>query len=396
MPYKSIDTARQKYGSNDVEYPILGKNQAHAALKQTQSSKDLHDICLRDLPEAREYFGDRLEYFVPHNNSDVPKGNSDQEAGMQTIDALVDRNTTTTEMVVTFPCETLDEMCQLGSTSTENLLHSTLTTCTVLPENAMLPLHHSNEGTTTMTLLAGSIVWIVWPSTRKNVGIFQAAYESFEEDFDATGLDVAGDLEGGVTFMQTVGDGLRIPPYSLLMGLATTTSVLASSSRVTVENFTSMLSKLPLLKAWFQTEIDGIDKQSRFIASILHWLDLLLNGDPDDEDNDEFKLPRTKNGLLGELLGIWDAIKNDLAAMMGPADMTAMELIWGDFLVNAVGRECRICGVRVDNKQKRMKKHFITKHSVDIKAANGTQASGFATAHEEENFEDGGAMDLDD
>lgn len=394
MPYKSVETARQKYASHNVEYPGFGRDQAPAAFRPAQSSKDLRDICLRDLPEAREDFGNRLQYLVSHDKHEVPEDANHEQDWMQTINALVGDNTTTPKMVVMFPSDTLEMMWdQTSWTPPENFMYWAQTTCNVLPTNTMLPLHHSNEGTTITTLLAGEVVWVVWPPTAKNLDIFESAYKKFAEDFDETKLDVASDLEGGVTFVQTVGDGLRIPPFLLMMGLSTSTSVLASGTQVTINDFISMLSRLSLLKAWYQTEIDGVEKQSRFIASILSWLELLLLGDPDDEVKDGYKLPRTRNGLLSELVSRWDVIKNDLTAMMGPSDSKAMELIWEDFVVGHVGRECRICGKRIDNKQKRMKKHFIANHWVQVKPLNNT-GSGMAQGNEAAG--DGEAMDVDD
>jgi hypothetical protein len=95
----------------------------------------------------------------------------------------------------------------------------------------------------------------------------------------------------------------------------------------------------------------------------------MLNGDPDDEDRDAFKLEHAKDGLLDQLLSAWDQVKNDVAAMMGPTDCKTMESIWEAFLVSAKGRECRICNKRVANKQKLMKKHFIEAHWSKVKAS---------------------------
>jgi hypothetical protein len=126
-----------------------------------------------------------------------------------------------------------------------------------------------------------------------------------------------------------------------------------------------MLQKLPLLKAWFQTETDGYRKQTEFNASVLLYLDLMLNGDPEDEERNNIKLPANKSALLDTLLSIWDTIKNDMAAMMGSADRITMENIWGDFLTESVGRECRLCGKRFPKTTR--KKHFIERHWPEAK-----------------------------
>jgi hypothetical protein len=123
-----------------------------------------------------------------------------------------------------------------------------------------------------------------------------------------------------------------------------------------------MLQKLPLLRAWFQTELDGDRKQKEFNAAILIYLDVVLNGEREDEERDALKLSLIKDGPLYTLLTLWDAIKDDLASMMGPADAEAMVRTWEVFLVKAVGRECKICHTQIRNKQKLMKTHFVDNH----------------------------------
>jgi hypothetical protein len=366
-PYKSKESAKSKLGSNGVDYPTLGKKQAPPGLRSTHSTKVLRDICLRDLPEAREYLGHRLLCFAQSGNSDGAVETSDDAAGMQTINSLVDTDIAATGTIVTFPSETLEELWSKDWEAPNNLLRASMTTCTVLPKNTLLPLHHSNEGTTIATQLSGSVVWITWPPTDKNLRTLQTAYEHFAEDLDGSKLNITDSLEGGMIFGQNEGDGLRLPPFSLITGLATTTSVLATQSHVTAEDFIKILQKLPLLKAWFRTEVDGSRKQAEFNASLLLYLDLMLNGDPENEDRHNLKLAVTKIGLLRTLLSTWDNVKNDVAAMMGPADRRTMDSIWEAFLTETVGRECPLCNKRV-NKPLR-KAHFMEHHWPEAKEA---------------------------
>jgi hypothetical protein len=407
VPYKSKEKARQKLGSKAVDYPTLGKKQTPSGLRKPHSDKKLQEMCLRDLPEAREYFGDRLLYFAHSGDADSSVRPSDDVAGLQTINSLTDVELAATGTIVTFPSETLETLLIQDWEAPANLLRASMATCTVLPNNTLLPIHHSNESTTITTLLSGSIVWIIWPPTDHNLRTLQTAYEHSAEDLDESKLTIADSLEGGTIFVQTEGDGLRLPPFSLMTGLATTTSVLATYSHVTVENFISMLQKLPLLKAWFHTEVEGGRKQTEFNASVLLYLDLMLNGDPDNEERDNIKLPTNKSVLLDTLLSVWDNIKDDLAAMMGPADRKTMENIWGEFLTMAVGRECRLCGKRFPKNARR--KHFIGSHWPKAKDAERNDSmealegdidgSRVTTGGEEDdgvNREDEGAMELDE
>jgi hypothetical protein len=360
--YKAKEATKRKAGLEDTEYPIIGKMQSPAALRKPQSPKDLQEIWFRDLPEARKNSDDRIVFFAPRGHADHPTATGVEEAGMRTISALNDSQIGAAGSIVTFPSDTLDELCNEDWSPPENCLHAAMPTCTVLPNNTIIPLSHSNEGTTVMTLLSGSIVWGVWPSTLKNIRTLQTAYENFAKDHDEAKLDVASDLEGGLIFVQGEGEGLHLPPFSFMMGLTISISVLATQSHVTDDDFVSMLEKLPFLKAWFRTEVDGDHKQSQFNASIIHYLNLLLNGDSENEEDDLIKLPRHRGGLLSRLLKTWDDVKGHMAAMMGPNDREAIKDIWAEFLISAKGRDCRLCNKRVDSKKKFMKTHFIARH----------------------------------
>jgi hypothetical protein len=364
-PYKSKYPAKRDFGSSEADYLILGRTQTPEGLRKSLSAQELQEICLQDLPEARKYYGERLSYFVPCDSANNPIGTSKQEAGMRLIHSLTDISLDAMGVITTFPSEALEKLCIQNRVPAYGLLREpTMTTCTILPSNTLLPLHHSNEGTTITMLMTGSVIWIIWPSTDHNLTTLQAAYKNVVEDFDATHLDVARNFEGGLTFVQAAGEGLRIPPLCPMVCLATGTSVFVTYSEITVDNFVSILQKLPFLKAWFQTEVDGQRKQSDFNASILRYLDILLNGDAEAEGKDanNIILDFAKDGPLDTLLRKWDGIKDDLAAMMGPADSITMENIWGAFLIAAKGRECWICHKQIRNKQRLMKKHFTEQH----------------------------------
>ena len=384
IPYKSREYAKRKLR---VDYARLGKKQVPSGLRGPQSPKALHDMCLRDLPKARERFGEQLTYFTQPGWSSAEEDMDQEAAGMQTINTLIDADAgDATTTIVTFPSETLEKMCADGWEPPRNILRTTMTTCTVLPKDTLLPLHHSNEGTTITTLLSGTIVWIIWPPTAKNMRGLQTMYEIMRER-GVENHNVTFLFEGGMVFVQNQGDALSIPAHSVMMALATSTSVLAAYSEVTVQNFTATLERMPMLRAWFYAEIDGDRKQAEFVASLIRQLDLLLNGNPDIENGetpettvpDEVKLPRATSGLLDTLLLTWDRVKGDLAAMMRPVDHKSMENIWEAFLVDCAGQECRICGENIQNKEELMRQHFIESHS---SADQAEGAEGNTTMHE--------------
>lgn len=367
--WKGKDAAKRKLGLDGpdaVWYPVMARNQAPVGLPKTLTAKDLQEIVLRDLPSAREYFGDRLEYFTAFDPAQDSNETSEEDAGMQVINNLAAASDGASGVIVSFPSESLEEMCREKLIHPENLLRSVMTTCTVLQGDTLLSLQHNNEGTTVATLLYGSVAWIVWPPSDHNMNTLQTAYEQYAQDFDEAKMEVAKDLHGGQIFVQTAGDALRIPPFCLMMSLALKTSVLTTNSHFIVENFIDMLSKLPLLYAWYKTETDGERHQSEFNCSMLRYLDLMLNDDGTEENRNMLKLPRTKDGLLDSLFSIWDSTKDDLAAIMGPADSVTMVKIWEEFLISIPGRECRMCNKSVRSK-KLVKKHFIDAHWVKLK-----------------------------
>ncbi|KAH7075397.1 hypothetical protein BKA63DRAFT_594823 [Paraphoma chrysanthemicola] len=415
VPYKSMDSIRRKLRLPETGYPCLGKKQAPVGLRKTPSLQKLQGICLRDLPDARKHYGDQLVYCPRFDADDadgvgvgITDARIEEEIALRTINSLTGTDSSGYSTIVTFPSESLEELCSQGYEPPDNLLSASMTTCTILPRNTLLPLHHSNEGTTITTLLSGSVIWMIWPPTDQNINTLRTAYENFAAGFDESKLNVTSELEGGMTFVQMEGDGLRIPPFCTMMCLSTTTSILATYSSITVEDFVSMLHKLPLLRAWFQTELNGARKQSDFSASLLVFLDLMLNGNPDDEDRDQFKLSDINGGLLHQLLSTWDEIKDDVAAMMGPADRKTLENIWGAYLISAKGRECRICHKSIRNKQKLMKAHFVAAHWSKVEATK--RVDSLRATSEEANrellqgsvhdavdtaAEDGDAMEID-
>jgi hypothetical protein len=223
-PYKAKEAEKRKFNPKDIDYPFLGKKCAPASFQRAFSQEDVHDICLRDLPEAREYLGERLLYFAPSGTADDAAETSMEDASMQILNSLTDKRLDATGGIVSFPSEALQDMAFQSWEAPEQLLHATMTTCTVLPRDTRLQLHHSNEGTTITTLLLGSMIWIFWPSTDHNLLVLQTVYENITSDGDKVKQDALNNLEGGLTFVQNEREALRLPPHSIMTGLTAKTS----------------------------------------------------------------------------------------------------------------------------------------------------------------------------
>jgi hypothetical protein len=113
-PYKSKEVAKRKLGVQDTGYPLLGKKQVPVGLRKPFSPNDLQDICFRDLPEAREYYGDRLVYFAQSNTKHDSMEITEEDASIQTINGLTDTELSAMDGIVSFPSEALEEMAFRG------------------------------------------------------------------------------------------------------------------------------------------------------------------------------------------------------------------------------------------------------------------------------------------
>ncbi|KAF2847185.1 hypothetical protein T440DRAFT_540084 [Plenodomus tracheiphilus IPT5] len=361
-------TQRRGFGPTEDHYPQLSREMSPYSNADPFSLQELQDMSLHELSRARDYFGGRPVYWAPSDNDNGTVEANEQNPSLQLIRSLTDPDIIAQDAITSFPSETLDQMCMEANLALpEDTLHISHTTCTIISKDTLIPLQHSNEGTTATTVLAGSIIWIIWPPTTHNLDILQAAYEAFAPECNEATLEITSELTGGIVLTQIEGEGLRIPPYCPMIGLTLHTSVLATNSTTTIADFIYMLSKARLLKAWFRTEIDGKNKQTEFNKRLLKCFGLLLNGETNPEDPElsaAFKLPMAENGPLQDLLTVWEIIKDGLAELLGPADASVLADIWADFLIDAKGRECRICGVKISNKMRLMRGHFWEKHWV--------------------------------
>lgn len=358
---------RQRFGSSEADRPQLGNKFALFNSNKIPAFQDLRETFLHAFEETPERFADRDMYFAPATPVENTDNLSDKNQVSQIVDNLrsLDLALENANHVIAFWSEALDNMRNERYSEPHNLLHSSVTKCAIVPANTVIHLNQSNEGTTTMTLLSGSIVWVIWPPTDHNHRTLQAAYEDFAEDFDGDKLDITQNLEHGLMLLQHKGEGLRVPPFCPMMSFATTTSVIAISTTVTIDEFISTLQKAPLLKAHFKVEPNSELKQTEFNVSILKWLDQLLNGkiNADTETRDmRYKLILTDGGPLHTLINTWDDVKDGLAAMMSTTEHETMKDIWSVFLTGSKGRECKLCGKRVPKKPSTMREHFADKH----------------------------------
>jgi len=154
-------------------------------------------------------------------------------------------------------CPALEDLTEKTRERVVGRMTETPMDCSVFPRDTLIPLQHHNETTSSSTLLIGSIVWIIWPPTEVNLGTLRRTYDAFSVDYAEENLDVTNQLVGGLVSVQSAGEGLRIPPYCILLGLTTENSVLAKYSTLSVIQFMAMLRRIPFLESWWKSEING-------------------------------------------------------------------------------------------------------------------------------------------
>ncbi len=364
--------ARRRFELSETSFPRFGKKVSTFTMEPSISLQDLKEDCLRELNENRDKYPGRQVGIVPttegedgfHFEDDTSKDTNDGE----TIDKIIEylgnlkAGFGAVDHIVTFQSEVLDALRSDDFEASNNNLHTSMASFTVAPSKMVLPFHHSTEGTRDLTVLSGSVFWVIWPPTEHNLQALKTAYDDFQIDFDADRLNIHRSLEGGIIYLQSEGEGVSIPPFCPTMGFISQASVLASYDTVTANNLIATLGRMPLMESFFNSEKNSEEKMDDFINVLLKWLSAMLTGEISGETgkiNDYYKI---NNEQLQTLLRTWNDAKDDIVAMLGPEQAEDMQEIWGTFLIESKGRECKLCGKRIQNKKKLMDGHFLANH----------------------------------
>ncbi|KAF9698288.1 hypothetical protein EKO04_003472 [Ascochyta lentis] len=360
-PYACKPPQRLVFGPNESDFPGLGKKLSPFDINTLPSPDNLQKLLIDDLQTARKEHNDHISHAVDKNAAADSEAKG-ENADLKLLESLTGHDSETREGLVSFPSPSLDGICDDAKVEDDNTLQESMTAATILYRNTLLSLQHSNEGTTFTTLLSGAVAWIIWPPTVHNLNILRTSYEAFANGLDDAKINVATELKGGVCLVQSVGEAIRIPPFSLMLCLSLEMSILATYSVVTAGQVVGMLRQLPLLQAWFKTEVDGERKRVDLFAALLENLSFILEGKFESTNTKTHKYPYLQEGPLRSLLQTWDGVKDNVACVLNPGESEHLVEIWGQFLRSARGRECWICGRNIHNKLRDMRKHFETEH----------------------------------
>ncbi|KAJ4353125.1 hypothetical protein N0V95_003659 [Ascochyta clinopodiicola] len=352
---------RLVFGPNESDFPGLGKKLSSFDVSELPSPEVLQRLLIDDLRTARKEHNDHISHTVD-NSTTVGSETDDEETDSKLLKSLADHDNKDTGGLLSFPSRSLDESCGGATEEYDDFLRESTTTATILQRDTLLSLQHSNEGTTFTTLLSGAVAWIIWPPTEHNISMLRSYYEAFVDVFDGTKINVAAELEGGVCLVQSVGEAISIPPFCPMLCLSLEPSILATYSIVSIDQVVSLFRKLPLLQAWFKTELDGDRKEANLVIALLEQLSSILEGEFESANLKEHKYPYLQEGPLHSLLQTWDVVKNNIAHMLDPIYTKRLMEIWEQFLRSTHGRECWICGKSISNKPRDMRKHFEAEH----------------------------------
>jgi hypothetical protein len=378
-PLKCIPRIKVLFGPTEDSFPNLGKKfSPFTALKEQPTLEVLRSMLLKEAKAASE---EGEVVFVSRPFVEGDETFDREEAAKELIENLADPNYEGNGFVPSLLCPKLDVMTEKTKESVVGSMEVMAMACSVFPKNTLIPLQHHNETTSYSSLLAGSILWIVWPPTSHNLNLLHRAYDTFSVDKDEEKLNInaADQLVGGVIFVQSAGEGLRIPPYCLILGLATQTALMAKYCILSAPQFVSMLGKLPFLESWWEIEVDGDKKRNDFGRALLLRIQRVLAGSFESYPPAQFLTVGTKSGALHELVHSWQDLSNGIAKLVDVETAAGLKKIWVEFLINVAGRNCALCGRPLEDKVMEMTEHFG-----DVHWPGG-----------ESGTIDGGAMDVD-
>lgn len=328
------------------------------------------EMCSRDLADARDYWANRFPYFIRSEEEKDEAGNGERIEEEDEIRKLISSafvdSAEPGRGIVTFPSWILQEMSNATTTKPENVLRTTMTTCNIFSANTYIPLGHNSEGSRSVSVLSGILLWVVWPPTKHNLSILQRFYNSTVDP--QPDLEITRQLEDGFLLAQNIGDGLVIPPLCPIMTLTIETTVFAERIEITYNNFLNTLQHLPFYASYYRNNEVRQPDQTEFINAIMRYIHLILNGYK--SEGDEYAELRAvkdiaqRNGSQKKLFEIWDSVKQNLADMVKAKECKVLELTWMEFLMTSKGRECQLCGKRIFNKRKDMRNHFVGTHWV--------------------------------
>jgi hypothetical protein len=409
-PLKCVPKVRERFGTSELDFPSLGKRLSpFQSLKAQPTPKDLREMLLTEVKRAVE---DGETVWVP----DDLEGKSAQDAALDLVQNLENLDYTAKGFIPDLQCPALEAMTAQAIVKDAANMTETSLECLVFPRDVVVPLQHHNETTSFSTLLMGSIMWIIWPPTDQNIGTLHRAYDDFAIDCNEKKLDIAHKLTGGVCCVQSDSEGLRIPPYCIMMGLTTAPSVLVKYSTLSGAQFLAMLRRLPFLEAWWKTEVDGDEKRKDFGRELLPRVKRILSGELDGCQPTHYH--KMKSGALVELVTGWEQLSWGIVKLLDDETAKGIKQVWTDFLIGVVGRKCAICGHRTNNKGKELAGHFERVHwpkaghreaqdtkrkrvgassvgSIDEKAEKRDEQTSDTIALARENGEDGDPMEVD-
>ncbi|KAF2639317.1 hypothetical protein P280DRAFT_519505 [Massarina eburnea CBS 473.64] len=366
-PLRGTDRYRERFGNTPLDYPALGTTPSPFKPKEwnvVETPEKVRDILLQDVKTEMEKEEGGNLYWPPSSTR--------AEEARDAIELI--RNLTNPEfecgegLIPQLPSPTLEALVSGNKENWRSAISHTQMASSVFPRDHLITLQHHNEAISFSTLLVGQILWIIWPPTEDNLNTLQAAYESYASTLDETAFDITDKLIGGISLVQSVGEGLRVPPFCLMTALPLQTSVLAAYNIIASSKFVPTLLEIPFLKSWWKTEAEGAEKRATFGRGLLAPIQQILRAQFETYTAAQYnKIPvTTRNGPLMQFLSTWDETRSNVIGLMDAETAAALNSSMKEFLCSVLGEACAICGERLGEhlgeKKARVEAHFDDEH----------------------------------
>ena len=242
-------------------------------------------------------------------------------------------------------------------------------TCSVLPHDFFLAVEFNSEKWSYTTVLSGEMMWIIWPDTPHNASTIRRVEGDMAKNpgHPPPGLeDIANDLEHGVIWGQKAGDSLVIPPFHIVAGVATKTTVLVAYSHLRIDDFLGSYnpSRVALCHSFYNHETVGAGLRTGHGNGFVTVIKNILNNKFGKNDIGDFLQNKYGQSTVASLVRRWDSIKDNVGCFLSEENKKELQNIWVRFLTQVAehfGRRCAICNHPITNLEG-TKAHVFDQH----------------------------------
>ena len=257
---------------------------------------------------------------------------------------------------------------KVETAETPEVSHGQLTV-SVLQHDHLVSVEHSSGHWSCVTVLGGEMIWIIWPDTPHNISTARQIYEDKIKNTGNPMLDLeaaADKLEHGIMWGQKPGDSLIVPPFHIITGLATKTTVLVEYSRMRFNDFLKSLepSHIALSHSYYNSEALGAVMRFLHGNGLVDIITKILNNQYKANDAVDFIHNQNGKSMISTLVRKWDSVKDIIECFLSEENKKELQYAWTGFLTQIMGNfghRCVICNYGVAD-QEEMEAHVLDEH----------------------------------